>query len=300
MSDTGCLEKIYLNYLTENKIPPPRIIHVETRSKCNGLCSFCQASATTDKREDIYMPDELIDNIIGQLSKQDYYNRLSIYNNNEPFLDDRIFDIVRLARDKLPKAYLELKSNGKILTTDKIINIFNSGLDMLYINAYSKSGELDPNIQRIKDELKTIRRFKGHLEGGEYYRRIMIIARSFDDVLGSRAGSSPNKQYDAGPLKKACFRPFEMMTISPKGDVSVCSEDFHYSILMGNIKQQSLSEIWESEKFMGMREKLIKGDRSCTAACSKCDYRGFTYEMLAEHGLNKTSGIKKAIKKYLS
>ena len=91
-----------------------------------------------------------------------------------------------------------------------------------------------------------------------------------------------------------------MMTISPKGEVSVCSEDFYYTILMGNIEQQSLSEIWKSEKFNSIREKLIRGERSCTPACSKCDYRGFTYEMLAEHGLNKTSRIKKAIKKYLN
>ncbi len=246
------------------------------------------------------MPDELIESIIDELSELDYYNRLSIYNNNEPFLDNRIFDIIRSARDKLPKAYLELKSNGKILTTEKIFNIFNSGLDMLYINAYSKSGLLDPNIQKIQDDIRKIRRFKGHLEDGKYFSRIMIIARSYDEVLGSRAGSSPNKQYEAGPLNRVCFRPYEMMTISPKGDVSVCSEDFYYSILMGNINQQRLSEIWKSNKFNGIREKLIRGERSCTAACSKCDYRGFTYEMLSEHGLNKTSRIKKTIKRYLS
>ena len=63
---------------------------METRSKCNAFCSFCPASVTSDKRKDVYMPDELIKKIIEELSELDYPNRLSFYNNNEPFLDKRI------------------------------------------------------------------------------------------------------------------------------------------------------------------------------------------------------------------
>lgn len=281
------LQNIYLKYLETGNIPLPRIIHLETRSRCNGTCEFCPASIISDTREDIYMTDELILKIIDELAGLGFYNRLSFYNNNEPFLDERIFEIVKIAREKLPKAYLELKSNGIILTTEKILKIFNAGIDMLYINYYSNNGEneIQNNIKEIKNDLGKIRRFKGHLEEDKYFSRIKIYLRSTNKIVGSRAGNSPNKKYNKKPLKKMCFRPFEMLTISPEGNVSVCSEDFFYTINMGNIKEQSLLEIWKSNYWNELRYKLIIGERNCTNACSKCDYLGYSYEMLMENKL---------------
>jgi len=138
----------------------PRIIHVETRTKCNAFCNFCPASVTTDKRRDTYMPNELIEKIIDELGRLDYPNRLSFYNNNEPFLDERIFQIIKSAREKMPKAYIELKSNGTVLTIEKILRIFDAGLDMLYINYFQDHNLSRKNIQKIKEELEEIRRFK--------------------------------------------------------------------------------------------------------------------------------------------
>ncbi len=281
------LQNIYLKYLEEGKIPLPRIIHVETRSKCNGFCSFCPASINSDKRKDLYMPDELIEKVIEELSELDYPNRLSFYNNNEPFLDKRIFEIVKLTRAKLPKAYLELKSNGTVLTTQKIIRIFNAGLDMLYINDYSNNNQFRKNVKQIIEDLKQIRRFKGHLEENQYFSRIKIKLRDLNAVLGTRAGTSPNKPYKKPPMQKVCFRSFEMMVINPEGDVTVCSEDFYHSINMGNIKKQTLFEIWTSKEWNNLRGKLIIGDRLCTDACSKCDFMGFSREILKEHELYK-------------
>lgn len=282
-------------------MPLPRIIHVETRSKCNAVCSFCPASIKTDKREDIYMPDELIEKTIEELSELDYPNRLSFYNNNEPFLDKRIFNFIKLARNKLPKAYLELKSNGLLLTTEKILMIFNAGLDMLYITDYSGNGKYHKNIQEITKDLEHIRRFKGHLEEGQYFSRIRIWLQDVNAIVGTRAGCSPNKPYKGEYMQKMCFRPFEMMTINPEGNVSVCSEDFYCTINMGNVKNQSLFEIWTSKKWNEIRNSLIMGDRSCTNACSKCDYKGFTFEMLKEEGIyeeHSRSGIRNAIKRF--
>jgi radical SAM protein with 4Fe4S-binding SPASM domain len=287
MNEIIKLQNIYLQHLKNGTVPLPRIIHVETRSKCNGKCSFCPASAITDDRDDSYMPVEIIKKIIDELSVLDYSNRLSFYNNNEPFLDERIFQFVEMAREKIPKAYLELKTNGIGLTIEKIIKIFNVGLDMLYINYYSDDNQFNKNIQEVRRGLEKMRRFKGHLEGGQYFTRIKYYPRYINSVAGTRAGNSPNKKYIGKPLQRICLRPLEMMTINPEGNVSVCSEDFYFSINMGNIKIQNLLKIWMSHEWNDLRNKLIMCDRSCTNACSKCDYKGYTYEMVKEHGLYK-------------
>lgn len=279
------LQKIYGDHISNDTLPLPRIIHVETRAKCNGTCHFCPASALIDKRQDVYMPDELINKILDELHDLDYSNRVSFYNNNEPFLDGRIYDIVKMSREKLPKAYLELKSNGRLLSLEKVIRIFNAGLDMLYINDYGDGKIHSKNIQNLVNELKKIRRFKGHFEGDTYFNRIQVNLRKIDAILGTKGGTSPNKVFVGSPMRKVCFRPFEMMTINPQGDVSICSNDFHYAMSKWNVNKMKLIDVWHSADWNDLRVKLLKGDRGCSSECAKCDYVGYTQEMLKEHGL---------------
>ena len=288
------LQDLRDQFLLQNEqglMPLPRIIHVETRSRCNGTCHFCPASANHDTRGDQLMPDALIQKIVSELSELDYPNRLSFYNNNEPFLDKRIYEIIALARQALPKAFLELKSNGVVLSTESVLKIFNAGLDMLYINDYSKNKAHRKNVEKIKNELPSIRRFGPQTRDKEHFDRIHVELRDVEEVLGSRAGNAPNRKAFENPYKsKLCLRPCEMMTVDPKGDVSVCSEDYDCSINMGNVSQEKLWNIWNSENWAVIRRKLLTGDRSCTESCLKCDYRGFSLEMLSEHNVHNPMG----------
>jgi biotin synthase-like enzyme len=73
------MQDILKSKLLEKDISQPRIIHVETRAKCNGECSFCLANFHIDPREDISMRNELIEKIINDLSNINYKNRISFY-----------------------------------------------------------------------------------------------------------------------------------------------------------------------------------------------------------------------------
>lgn len=279
--------------LTQKEPFLPRIIHLETRSRCNGQCTFCLAAVKTDPRPDSTMPDTLIDKILTELSDLDFNNRLSLYNNNEPLMDKRIFDIVGKARQMLPKAYLEIKTNGKSLTLEKTLRLFNAGLDMLYINDYQPSSEVEadrhrPNIINLLNELKDIRRFKGHFSGGHYSERIISTLRSEDDTLYNRAGTSPNTQKTSDPLKSPCLRGFEMMTIDPSGNVGLCSDDVLISTNMGNVSQTSIHSIWTSPAYDSVRQSLLAGDRTCKSACQVCNNKGHTWEIF--HELNPEIG----------
>ena len=147
--------------------------------------------------------------------------------------------------------------------------------------------EHSKNVLTIMDELNSIRRFKGHMisQSGNYSDRIIITKRNLTEELGTRAGTAPNAKKMLSALDKPCFRPFEMMTISPEGVVGICSEDFFYSTNMGNVNKEKLLEIWNSEKYTRFRNELINGNRNVHDACSKCDYKGFTYEMFNEYGI---------------
>lgn len=267
----------------------PRIVHLETINQCNGKCTFCLAAVGKDPRAHKLMPDLLIDKILDELQELDFANRLSLYNNNEPLLDKRIFDITAKARQKLPKAYLEIKTNGKTLTLEKVLKLFNAGLDMLYINDYRPSTEVEkgifhPRISKLQAELEKTRRFKGHFGGGRYYERIIFTLRKEDERLFNRAGTAPNAAKSAEPLKALCLRPFEMVTVNPGGVVALCSDDMLSSTEMGNINQHSLHTIWTSQAYDNVRRSLLNADRSCKDACNSCDNKGFTWEIFREMG----------------
>lgn len=261
----------------------PKIVHIETRSMCNGSCSFCAAAIQFNTRPDVLMKDELIDKIFAELAELNFADRLSLYCNNEPFADKRIFDIVDKARKMLPRAYIELKSNGKLLTADKIFRIFNAGLDMLYVNDYQKlddNGELklSPKIKKIKAEVESSRRLMGHYDGSKFQPRVEFTPRFEDEVLLTRAGSSPNAKALSQPIKQPCFRPFEMISISPNGDVALCSEDIKFDAVMGNLNEQGLMEVWNSSEYKKVREELVNGNRAVKSTCAQCDNVGFKQE----------------------
>ena len=273
----------------ETDLPLPRIIHVETRSRCNGLCNFCMANIRDDPRKDQLMSDQLIGKVIHELAHLGYSNRLSFYNNNEPFLDNRLFDIIQKARIAIPLAYLEIKTNGRGINSQKVIELFNAGLDTLYVNDYDYTNEKGhrKNISTLKNDLERTRRFSGHLDEttGKYSKRLIISKRIVGEVLGSRAGTSPNKQPPITALNQSCCRPFEMMTISPEGVVGVCSEDFLYTSDMGNVNRQMIKEIWYSKRYREYRNILIDGGRGSLSPCNKCDNPGYTTEGLYEEGV---------------
>ncbi|MBI3324036.1 MAG: SPASM domain-containing protein [Candidatus Omnitrophica bacterium] len=220
------------------------------------------------------MPDALIDKILDELSAINFANRLSVYCNNEPFLDKRIIEIVAKARRKVPRAYLEIKTNGSVLTVEKVLQVFDAGLDVLYINDYVPDATPSPRIEALRHELGAMQRFR-QLEatGKDALNRIIIATRQVDEVLYSRAGTAPNKQGALPePLAVPCLRPFEMFTVNPAGVVAVCSDDVYFRTPMGNVSDQSLLEIWNSPRWQEMRRRLLNGERAAyPATCRSCD-----------------------------
>lgn len=280
ISDAAIQEavRIYQRHLDQGTLPSahPWIIHLETRSLCNSRCAFCAASVVNpDRPKDALMPEALIEKILRELAEIGFANRLSLYCNNEPFLDKRIVEIVARARRMVPKAYLEIKTNGTMLTVEKVLEVFNAGLDILYINDYVSDGQPSPRIAALRKELGALQRFRELDETGrDSLHRIVIATRNVHDVLYNRAGTAPNTQdrLPAEPLRDSCFRPFEMFTVNPAGLVAVCSDDVYFRTPMGNVNDQSILEIWNSPRWQEMRQRLLRGERAhYPSTCRSCD-----------------------------
>jgi MoaA/NifB/PqqE/SkfB family radical SAM enzyme len=66
-------------------------------------------------------------------------------------------------------------------------------------------------------------------------------------------------------LRRQCIYPWNVLRISPKGDVYPCAA---YHIKMGNIKEAPLARIWNNKKFVDFRKLLLKN--KCLPGCNRC------------------------------
>lgn len=296
--------RTYRGYMEQGRLPSahPRIIHLETRSLCNSRCGFCAAAITNPTRpKDVLMPDALIDKVLTELAVIGYANRLSFYNNNEPFLDKRIFQIVARARQQLPKkAYLEIKTNGLTLTADHVLRIFEAGLDHLHINDYVSDGRPSQRIRVLRKELAHLER-EGRMMTGRFVSdHIVISTRQVDEMLSTRAGTAPNRAALKEPLQLPCFRPFEMMTVNPAGSVGVCSSDLYFRNPMGNVSEQSLMEIWNSPRWQEIRWRLLDGDRAAyPETCRDCDTHNPKIELMQAAGVRLPRRLVRRLQRVL-
>lgn len=234
-------------------------VEIETVNRCNGKCAFCPVSEGNDRREYHKMSEDLFQKIILQLEELDYKGRLALFSNNEPFLDQRIENFAKYARQHLPNAFIYLYTNASLLSLDRYKEIIDY-LDELIIDNYNDSLELNPNVHIINE----------FIQGKEnLFEKTKIHLRKEHEVLFSRGGNAPNKS-NVNTLKMSCILPFVQLIIRPDGKISLCSNDAYGEMTLGDATEQSLKEIWFGDKCQKVRIALRRG-RKNNILCTHCD-----------------------------
>lgn len=250
----------FIEYFFNNKIPPLfSSIELETINRCNGICEFCPVNRRDDTRKFKLMDEVLFKSIIKQLKDLNYNGRLAFHSNNEPFMDKRIVDFVKYAKQNLPKAYIYLYTNGTLLTMDKFLNIIPY-LSKIYIDNYNDDLKLNENSRAINDYC---------IKNKSINSKVEIHLRKIHEVLNTRGGQSPNN-HKKEILNMSCVLPFKQLVIRPDGKISLCCNDPLGKFTLGDLNKQSLIEIWNSKKYNIIRNKLKRG-RKYIYLCKYCD-----------------------------
>jgi len=72
--------------------------------------------------------------------------------------------------------------------------------------------------------------------------------------------------------KKICTTPFLSLNVKQNGDVCICIVDWNKGTKVGNIKKESLKEIWYGEKLRKFRRMHIEGLRNQNESCCNCNF----------------------------
>lgn len=276
------LQKQYIEYfMSAKEAPHPLVVNLETINRCNSTCEFCTANKNAEKRPYKRMEDELFYNIIDQLAEWNYKGHLTMYGNNEPWLDTRIVEFHKYAREKLPDAFIFMSTNGLLLDIDKVKSIIPY-VNQLIINNYCLDMKLHDNIQVIYDYIK---------KNPDEFKDvdILIQMRYLKEVLTNRAGSAPNKQATEKVIKETCLMPYTDMWIMPNGKLGICCCDNFEVTDLADLHQVSLKDGWNSKKYMELREAIRDG-RQNYPFCKHCDFIDAGLRMDAVDDVLKNSG----------
>ena len=235
------------------------------------------------------MSEELFRKIINDLASINYSETIGLYSNNEPLLDERILDFYKYAKEKLPNAKFSMYTNGTLLTFEKFLELLPL-LDFFVIDNYNDKYEFNtPELKKIYDYLTE------HPEINEHDLRVSFAFRRQNEVLTTRGGQAPNKigKTERTAIKLRCPLPFLQFVIRPTGEVSLCCSDTLGQCTMGDLKTQTISEVWSSEKYQAVRKELLTNGRKNLLVCKNCD---FTVIRLSR----SSGGVFRAPKGFLS
>ncbi len=246
-------------FYDKGKEPLFSSIELEVINRCNGECPFCPVNKHDDPRSLKRMDEKLFVKIIDELSKLNYRGRLALHSNNEPFLDTRIIDFAKYAREKLPKAFIYMYTNGTLLSMDKFMEIIPC-LNRLVIDNYNDELKLHDNVEYIHQYCK---------ENKKLDRIVEIHVRKIHEILKTRGGQSPNNGKKK-TLNMSCILPFKQLVIRPDGKTSLCCNDPYGKYTMADLNKMTLQEAWYSERYVRLRRELRKG-RKGIRLCRYCD-----------------------------
>jgi len=269
-------------FFSQNKTLPsghPLFFHIEfsINGTCNRRCFFCPR-VDPEKYPNIAksLDIKVFEKIILELKKVNFNGRISFSGFGEPLLTKNLYQYVEIVKKHLNDVYIEVTSNGDVLLSkigpSMLKKLFNSGLTNIKVSLYDGPEQIEPteNIKKklnLSDEQFIIR------------KRYLGPEESYGLTISNRAGAIEfkNDVFElkalSEPLKQPCYFPFYKMMIDYNGDVLICSNDWKKEAPVGNIKTESILDIWVSEKFINIRKKLSQANRNYKP-CKYCDVNG--------------------------
>ncbi len=224
-------------------------IEFQTITTCNRRCHFCPVSTSPKKHQ--LMKMAVVEKLAADLKQIRYSGWISPHLYGEPLLDKRLEEITRIIHDSLPGATIVIYTNGDLLDRERFDSLVKAGMDKFIISQYDK------------EMPKAMSEFLRSLDKREAQRIDYRIVND-DCELSNRGGLVKPKK-----VKFSANCDLNSLFIDVDGNVILCSNDYFSSVKLGNVMDEDIVSIWNSERFKTLRKELRKGVYT-NDICRKC------------------------------
>lgn len=275
---------------------PPHYLNLEPTNRCNLSCIWCVASSA---RPQGFLELALARRVLDQAASAGV-REIRFFLAGEPLLHPKIHELVSMA--KIRKLRTVIHSNAMLLTREKSEALISAGLDEISfsvngltheeISQNQPGAELDVMVSHIRDFLTQTRdtsslhplvilqiiqhptelrkpldwdRIRA-LFGEPGPDRILRLApHSWAGQLSGDAAAARGTRYHP------CQPLWQGMSVAWDGRVFLCCGDLNGRVVIGDLRQERLMDVWNGQRLNGIRQHVVKNDRSALALCSGCD-----------------------------
>jgi radical SAM protein with 4Fe4S-binding SPASM domain len=244
----------------------------------------------------------LFQKIIDECAMYRELKEVHLHGYGECLLEKDFYRKVSYSKKKNIKTTY-IVTNGSLLNDDISKDLINSGLDKIKISFYGatkqtyenvhidlKFDEVEKNILglfEMRDKLKRKNPsiFLQFLPLGENIHERNLFFEKWKDIINKDNRDSLLEyclhNYGVGKKyftvwsdktdKRGCALPFSTMQILWNGDVVPCCYDFNGDLSLGNIKEQTIKDTWNSSLFVNLRKAHHTLDFATVPLCGQCD-----------------------------
>jgi len=264
----------------------PDIVQIESTNLCNAKCVFCPRDEM-HRRQGV-MDFDLYRKVVDECAALGI-THVRVHNYGEPFLDKQLVEKVRYAKSK-GIAEVGMISNGSLITEDLARGMIDAGLDAINISVDASGKEvfeatrLHLKYDDVIQNVRTLARLRN--ESGRTHPKLIL---SFVRQNNSAEEANFIKEWSqvadkihitdlhnwAGTLNAKsdvqfpCYRLWLTFTVLWDGRVSMCCADFDGRHVFGDLKSQTIAEVWNSPLYRAARRQHLESGGP--EICRSCD-----------------------------
>ncbi|NVK18596.1 MAG: radical SAM protein [Methylocystaceae bacterium] len=302
-----------------NNLPDfPRLIDVELTNTCNFRCLMCPTGTFSMKRKSGFMTEELFYKILDEV--KEHKTPLRFIRFGEPTMHKQLVEFIRAATDA--GSLTHINTNGSYLNEKMITELMDAGLSSLKFSFQgidAKSFEEMRNTDfynELVDIIRLTRDLRGEreqpflqvstsityetLEQVQAFRKLMeglvdqvSVGRTVMEHLDIESVRMRPKEVEMLKMLKAeesvvkkhpeCPEVYDKLSINFDGTVTACCGDSDNLMLIGDLEESTISEIWKSKRLNKYRTMLADMRHDDLPLCKTC----FDYQGLQTPGLQK-------------
>ncbi len=274
----------------------PLVLQIEPTNHCNLECVCCARKQM--HRQKGFMELDLYERIIDDAANSKV-RLIHLYLHGEPMLHPRIIDMVRYTKKR--GLSLTVATNGMAFDTEVIEEMLRAGVswpDRLIFSMLGHSKKLHEKMmkgvkhERVVANLRELLKIKNANGSHGPIVELHYCVTPANEHEASQCASQWKKTVDhvlvntmskqfsrfgTDSLKTmqrntTCKYIWERLTVLWNGDVTPCMADIDGSQILGNMQEDSIARIWNSQQLNELRQAHRNRAFSSLPLCSRCDW----------------------------
>lgn len=278
----------------------PLHLDLESTRRCNLHCPMCPRTIKLERGEKIEEGDmdfKIFKKIVDEGSENGLY-AIKLSYLGEPLLCKDIIKMIKYTKEK-NIIDIMFNTNGALLTEEISRKLIEAGLDKLFISFDSPFKEkynkirIGTNFDTVFNNVKRFIEIRKELGSSTPIVRVSMVVmkenkcdvlnyiklwKDVVDLIGFSYYVNPqgmdkkNRSVIKPKIYKnfVCSQLYQRLFVHWNGKIGLCCVDYDGELNLGNVRENSIEEVWLGEKIQSMRKKHNEGRWKEVRLCKKC------------------------------